>query len=103
MATYNLSWPAQGTDQDQVKDLIVTSFGPTATSSHGNIQLVLARPKNSSKSSKGPRRHFLQANETSSHGNIPLVLARQETDQDQVKGLVINFFRPTMTFLHGSM
>jgi hypothetical protein len=28
MATYDLSWSTQGTDQDQVKDLVVTSFGP---------------------------------------------------------------------------
>jgi hypothetical protein len=40
MATYDLSWPAQVTDQ--VKDLIVTSFVLTETSSHGNIRLVFA-------------------------------------------------------------
>jgi hypothetical protein len=62
MATYNLSWPAPGTDQDQVKDLVVTSFGPTMTSSHGNIWLVLARPRNWSRSSEGPCHLFLRAN-----------------------------------------
>jgi hypothetical protein len=67
MATYNMSWPAQGTDQDQVKDLIVTSFGPTETSSHGNIRLVLVRPRNWSPHVKdivinsfGPTVMFLQ-------------------------------------------
>jgi hypothetical protein len=44
------------------QDCVVTSFGPTETSSHGNIRLVLARPRNWSRSSAGPRRHLLQAN-----------------------------------------
>jgi hypothetical protein len=29
-----------------VKDLVVTSFGPIETSSHSNIRLVLACPRN---------------------------------------------------------
>jgi hypothetical protein len=37
MAIYNLPWPTQGTDQPHMKDLIVTSFGPTVTFSHGNM------------------------------------------------------------------
>jgi hypothetical protein len=45
-----------------VKDCVVTSFGPTETSSHGNIWLVLARPRNWSRSSEGLRRPFLRAN-----------------------------------------
>jgi hypothetical protein len=44
----------------QVKDCVITSFGLTETSSHGNIRLVLARP--SYRSSEGPHRHFLCAN-----------------------------------------
>jgi hypothetical protein len=36
MTTYNLSQPGQETDQTHVKDLVVTSFGPTVTFSHGN-------------------------------------------------------------------
>jgi hypothetical protein len=37
MATYNLSRPNQGIDQTHVKDLVVTSFGPTVMFSYGNM------------------------------------------------------------------
>jgi hypothetical protein len=45
-----------------VQDCVVTSFGPTEISLHGNIQLVLAHPRTWSKSSAGPRCHLLWAN-----------------------------------------
>jgi hypothetical protein len=48
--------------QDQVQDLIISSLGPTETSLHGTIQLVLARPRNQSPPREGPRQQFLRAN-----------------------------------------
>jgi hypothetical protein len=45
-----------------VQDCVVTSFGPTETSAHGNIWLVLAHPRNWSRSSAGPHHHVLWAN-----------------------------------------
>jgi hypothetical protein len=45
-----------------VQDCVVTSFGPTETSLHGNIQLVLACPRNWSRWSAGPHCHLLWAN-----------------------------------------
>jgi hypothetical protein len=46
MATYDQSWPAQGTDQPHVKDLVVTSFGPSVTFSHGNMRILRVHPRN---------------------------------------------------------
>jgi hypothetical protein len=46
MATYDLSWPAQGTDQDQVKDLVIYSFGPTITFLHGSVWILMVSRRN---------------------------------------------------------
>jgi hypothetical protein len=87
----------------QVKDCVITSFGLTETSSHGNVRLILARLRNRSRSSEGPRHHFFGPTEISSHGNIRLLLARPRNWSPHVKDLVINSFGPTVEFSHGNM
>jgi hypothetical protein len=74
MATYGLSWPAQGTDQDQVQDQAITSFGSTEIFLHSTIELALVRPRNWSRHVKdlvinpfGPTVTFF----TSQHVNSP--------------------------------
>jgi hypothetical protein len=46
----------------QVKDCIVTFFGPTETLLHGNIQIVLAVSKELISPREGPHHQFFRAN-----------------------------------------
>jgi hypothetical protein len=62
MATYGLSWPAQGTDQDQVWDLVITSFRPTEDSFAWHHMTCLGLPKELITPREGPRHQSLRAN-----------------------------------------
>jgi hypothetical protein len=43
MATYGLSWPTQGIDQNQVQDLIINPFEPTVIFSQVNMCVLMVR------------------------------------------------------------
>jgi hypothetical protein len=101
MATYGLSWPTQGTNQDQVKHLVVTSFGPTKTSSHGTIRLVLARLRNWSPHVKDLVINCFRPTVTFSHGNMWILMVRLRNwlklPARFISSLLIDFQSPSHT------
>jgi hypothetical protein len=103
MATSDLSWPTQETDQNQVKDCVVPSFGPTETSSHGNIWLVLAHPRNWSRSSEGLHHRFLLANRDIFVWQHTTCLGPPK-ELIKIKWcLIVTSFGPTETSSHGNI
>jgi hypothetical protein len=71
MATHGLSWPAQGTDQDQVQDPVITSFANRDIFAW-HLTSCLGSPKEFIAPCEGSHHQSLRANRevfTSQHVN----------------------------------